>query len=55
MLMFSFYLAGMTAATMFGIVLDKRLHHEKISMHMVLDFPYMITFSCALIVAVVMG
>ena len=55
MQMFSFYVVGMTAATIFGIVLDKRLQHEKVSLYMILDFPYLITFSGAFILAVVMG
>jgi Fe2+ transport system protein B len=55
MLMFSFYLIGMTAVTIFGITLDKRLRHEKISLHMVLDFPYMIPICAALVMAVVTG
>ena len=55
MLMFSFYLVGMTAAAMFGVILDKRLRHQKISMAMLLEFPYMIPICCALIMAVVMG
>lgn len=55
MLMFSFYLVGMTAAAMFGIFLDKRLHHEKISRHTILNFPYLIPISCAFVLAVVTG
>ena len=55
MLMFSFYLVGMTLAAIFGVILDKRLQHEKISWHTVLDFPYMIPICCALVLAVVMG
>jgi hypothetical protein len=54
MLMFSFYLIGMTAAAMFGILLDKRLHHEKLTIHTVLDFPYLIPICGAFVLAVVM-
>lgn len=52
MLTFSFYIIGMTAAAIFGIVLDKRLHRQKIDLHTVLDFPYMIPICAALVAAV---
>ena len=53
MLMFSFFLVGMTAATYFGIFMDNLMQKHILSLEMKRGIPFLIPISCALIFALV--
>ena len=50
MLMFSFFLVGMTAATYFGIFMDNLMQKHILSLEMKRGIPFLIPISCALVV-----
>jgi hypothetical protein len=55
MLMFSFFLVGMTAATFWYIFIDNLLRKRVLSLRMPGGIPYLIPISCALVLALVLA
>ena len=55
MLMFSFFLVGMTAVTYFGIFMDNLMQKHILSLEMKRGIPFLIPISCALILALVVS
>ena len=55
MLMFSFFLVGMTAATFWYIFIDNLLRKRVLSLRMAGGIPYLIPISCALVLALVVS
>jgi uncharacterized membrane protein YGL010W len=55
MLMFSFFLVGMTAATFWGIFVDNLIRKHTMSIRIENGLPYLIPISCALVLALVVS
>ena len=55
MLMFSFFLVGMTAATYWAIFVDNLIRKHILSLKMEYGIPYLIPISCALVLALVVS
>ncbi len=54
-LMFSFFLVGFTAAIFWGVFLDNLIRNRRISLKIENGLPYLISISCALIIALVVA